>query len=332
MKDYSHELPSKVDSSRSYTGAAMSPDRPRANDQSLSYATVTAASTAGGQGAFISSLEGEGSSLPRALEQSISNMETQIRLDVHDRVYVSADEYGIMGLKRQACRKFVALAFEPPLYFYHLPVFATVLIYVLENTMLEEDVNPATTDSRHGLRHEVLTRFLQCVESNTLPHFKILEEFEPVAAQIAIQKSAEISRIQGLYDREHEKATFLSEATCASDTLEGYHTWRLAEFGAEVKTLKTSLADRAGKFEELETALASKTKQNNNHRRKIQKIYKRQQRALYTLSRFHTGASICARCRFSIALGTEWVMIIAGANLMSTYCNHCGAQNFLSGP
>ena len=243
----------------------MSADRPRANAQSSSYATATAACTARGQGAFISSLEREGSSLPRAPGQSITNMEAQIRLGVHARVFVSADEYGIMCLKRQVCRKFVALAFESPVYFYQLPVFATILTCILENTMLEKDVNPATTDSRHGLRHEVLARLLQGVESNAAPHSKILEEFEPMAAQVAIQKSAEISRIQGLYDKEHEKATFLSEATCASDHLEGYHTRRIVQFRAEVKTLETSLANRAGKVEELETALASKAKQNNNH-------------------------------------------------------------------
>lgn len=87
--------------------------------------------------------------------------------------------------------------------------------------MLEKDVDPVTADSRHGLRREILTRLLQGMESNAANHFKILKEFEPMAAQVAVQKSAEISHIQGLYDREHEKATFLSEATCASDHLEG---------------------------------------------------------------------------------------------------------------
>lgn len=97
------------------------------------------------------------------------------------------------------------LAFESPAYFDRKDFFAEILRFILEHTFIEKELDPSATHTKHGLRYEVLTRLLQAIETSTSPHFEILEECEAVATKVAVHKSAEISRVQQLYEHEQNK-------------------------------------------------------------------------------------------------------------------------------
>jgi hypothetical protein len=338
-KEYSFELPPNIGSTRLYAGPNVSSGRPAEKARKSSFAASATSTFLTTQNGFFPPSKDPFNSrflMSNTIRTAqLTDEEVHVQLDVHARIYASADEYGILGLKKISCQKFVELAFKHPTYFYQKPFFAGILRYILENTIIEKELDANAVHTKHGLRLEVLTRLLQAVKSSTSPHFKNLEEFEPVATQISVQRSAEISRVQRLYEQGQDannfKTSLLSHARRSADHSEENHNQIISQFQARLETLEDSLVSYTVKIAEQEATIsANKVNQNNKHSRKIQKIYLRQRRALERQRQFLSGLRICVRCRWQIALETEWKMIPVGAHLISTCCNHCGGDNFLS--